>query len=191
MDKVKYINEDVKLENGIDNIFFKLLRNLYSPMLSTSHMKDRYKYTIFIDGVKYPVGIISINKGKNNFMQFALIPQARGRGIAQTALKKIVKIAKVKRVDWGCKKNNYPSLKILYDFNGGIFDNVVKDNRRKSYEGFFCVNKDVSKNMRNNLLLILPESRKRYFKWLELEYNKRLKEQNELNAFLKEYTKWK
>lgn len=177
---------NINLKEGIDENFFSLLNALYKPLLSKSHLKDRYKYTIFFDSIAYPVGIISINKGKNTFMQFAIIPEMRGKGIAQKALEEVIKLSGVQKVGWGCKKINYPSLKILYDFKGGLFDNVVKNKKRKSYEGYFRVGKPVSTKIYKNLEKILPDSRKLFNTWLK-EYKRREKEHKELSNYLKRY----
>jgi len=95
-----------------------------------------------------PIGIIQINRKKNTFLQIALIPSLRGKGLAKKVIEKVIENIKVEKVDWTSHKYNYPSLKLLQKFNGGIFDN---QETRVNKEGFFRVNKDVLTNMKTNL----------------------------------------
>jgi len=178
----------ILLIEGIDTEFFNLLDALYKPFLSASHLKDKYKYTIYDSNIRYPIGIISINKGKNTFMQFAVIPEMQGKGIAHIALDKIINISNIKKVGWGCKKSNYPSLKHLYNRKGGLYDNVLKDKRRKSYEGYFRVEKPVSSNMLQNLESVLNTSKADFNDWL-VEYGKRKHEEKKLMEYLSKHEK--
>lgn len=180
---------NVRLIEGIDEKFFLLLDALYKPMLSREHLKDKYKFTIYLENSDIPVGIISINKGENYFMQFALIPEVRNKGIAQKALSKLVDIVQAKRVDWGCKRINYPSLKILHDLGGGLFDNVVKNRARKSFEGFYKPIGKVSEGMRRNLASVLDDSKEIYREWLSNEYSSRHSQQRDLRKYLLSHVK--
>ena len=183
----KYTESDAKLIPGIiDKEFFRLMYKLYRPMLSKDHLKDKYQFTIFIKNIKHPVGFITISK--TPFIQLAIIPKFRGKNVAQIALRKLIKNLKVDKINWTCNKNNYPSLKLLYDFGGGIFVNTIKNKKRDSYEGFFRVNKNVSKNMRTAIESVLPETKEKYIKWLNNEFNKRSKELKELEHYLKNYS---
>ena len=101
------------LKNGIDKKFYKLLSDLYNPFLSSQHLHDRFQYTVFGEGVSYPIGLVSVNKGKNTFMQIALIPDLQASGIGRIVLSELIKATKLKRIGWSCEKNNYPSLKLL------------------------------------------------------------------------------
>jgi predicted TIM-barrel fold metal-dependent hydrolase len=174
----------IRLQEGIDIKFFKLLKDLYAPLLSSHHLNDRFQFTIYSDEYPFPVGIISINQGKNSFMQFALIPDARGRGIAQDALMKITSMTKSERVGWGCQRINYPSLKILHDYQGGIFENSTKNSKGKSYEGFFRIDKPVSTKMQDALAMVLPASNAGYQIWLKSEYAARNKQRTALRNYL-------
>lgn len=179
----------VYLQEGIDRRFFRLLSALYAPLLSAHHLKDRFQFSIFSSEYPFPLGIISINRGKNCFMQFALIPDCRGRGIAQEALDEIVRNTNTSRVGWGCKRFNYPSLKILHDRKGGIFENSAKNAKGKSYEGFLRVDGEVSAKMRTVLASVLPSSKKEYQKWFMNTYAFRDKELLALRKYLFGYIK--
>lgn len=175
---------NIRLQEGIDREFFDILKSLYAPLLSVHHLKDRFQFTIYANEYPFPIGTISINQGKNSFMQFALIPDARGREIAQQALRMVIAKTKTERVGWGCQRINYPSLKILSEYQGGIFENSAKNHSGKSFEGFFRVGKPVSPKMRTVLARVLPTSREGYQKWLRSEYAPRKKERAVLRRYL-------
>ena len=177
----------IRLKEGIALPFYRLLHRLYRPFLSASHLEDRFQFTVFENGCPYPVGLVSINKGRNTFLQIALIPESMGRGIAHEAIVDLLALTNIHKVGWGCKRHNYPSLKLLKSFEGGLFDNVVKNKSRKSYEGYFRVGKPVSDNMRANLDMVLHDSRRRFEEWLH-EYHGREAERQALEEYLRKYS---
>lgn len=174
----------IYLQEGIDNSFFRVLSALYSPLLSAYHLKDRFQFTIYSSKYPFPLGIISINRGKNSFLQLAVIPESRGRGVAQQAIDEIIRITETRRVDWGCKKFNYPSLKILHTRKGGIFEKSSESHRGASHEGFFRVDKEVSMKMRDALAQVLPSSKEEYQRWHATSYVLRHKERLALRKYL-------
>ena len=172
----------VKLIKGIDRTFFNLLYDLYYPLLSKSHLKDKYQLTIVDKDSNKPIGILQVNYGKNRFVQIALIPNLRQKEIAKQIILQFMNKANYDKLDWSASKINYPSLKLLYNLGGGIFVNSLK---RKTYEGFLRKNKIVSERMRKALEKVLPESKKLYDEWVIHEYNNRKKEKQMLSTYLR------
>lgn len=157
--------------------------------MSSAHLKDRFQFTIFLKGLEYPIGIVSINKGGHTFTQIALIPEMMGKGLGKYVYFTLLNLPQtkdIKKVDWTAKRENYPSLKLLYELGGGIFeDNIIR--QRRSYEGFFRVNKKVSEKMRECLEKVLPMSKEWYKEWYQKEYSSRKKELILLREYLEEY----
>lgn len=179
----------VTLREGIYDKFFKALKNLYSPLLSTDHLRDRYQYTVFSSDYPFPIGIASLSGGPSRFMQFALIPELLGNGLGHVVLDELIKVTGVTRVDWGCKSINYPSLKVLRERNGGLLEGSVKRRNGKSYEGFFRVNGEVAHKMQNALTSVLPLAKQQYSEWLRNEYYTRSKERLLLKKYLLSHVK--
>ncbi|HBM45604.1 MAG: hypothetical protein UT05_C0005G0033 [Parcubacteria group bacterium GW2011_GWF2_38_76] len=182
-------SQKIKLTEGIDRDFFNLLFNLYYPMLSKGHLKDRFQYTIKSDKRLFPIGFISVTKKGNSFMQFALIPEVRGQGIAIEALKQILKYTKTDKLGWSCNKANYPSLKFLSNLEGGIFEGYGKVSG-KNYEGFCRPGKKITnKKMSKALMEALPKCKEKYSEWLKKDYLIRKKELKDLNTYLSSFNK--
>jgi len=152
-------NNDFFIESKIKIEFFNLLKNYYGRLLSTSHLKDKNQFTIFSSKTRLPIGILQINRGKNTFLQIALIPSLLGNGLAKRVIEKAIDNIKLKKIDWTAHKYNYPSLKLLKLFNGGIFDGQEK---RENKEGFFRINKTISSNMIQNLDVAIKEAKKKF-----------------------------
>lgn len=174
----------ITLKNGIDKKFYKLLSDLYNPFLSSQHLHDRFQYTVFGDGVSYPIGLVSVNKGKNTFMQIALIPDLQASGIGRSVLDELVKLTGLRRIGWSCEKNNYPSLKMLCSLGGGITENSVKQKKKKTFEGFFYSDKPVSKKLRDVAASQLESTQREYKLWKEEIYLKRSQELVSLRKYL-------
>ena len=188
--KNSFNEKDIVLTQGIDKKFFQLLKKLYSPFLSSTHLKDKFKFTIFFKDLEYPIGVVSLNKGENTFTQIALIPEMMGKGLGKYVYFTLLNLPEIKKfvqkIDWTAKRENYPSLKLLYELGGGIFeDNIIR--QRRSYEGFFRVNKKVSEKMRECLEKVLPMSKEWYKEWYQKEYSSRKKELILLREYLEEY----
>jgi len=172
----KYTKGHIEVIDGIDKKFYMLLHNLYKPFLSTGHLKDRGQYSIYLD--KKLVGFIQ--RGK--FLQLAFIPDMRGRGISKRALEILVQKYNIDKIGWTADKHNYPSLKLLYELGGGIYKD---DNSRKKVEGFYKPNPNNSDKKYNALLKPIVDKAKILYKsWVSTEYDKRYKEQKELNEYL-------
>jgi len=179
----------ITLCKGIDDEFFKALKNLYSPLLSTNHLRDRYQYTIFNSEYPFPIGIASLGGGPSRFMQFALLPELRGKGLGHAVLDELIKVTGVTRVDWGCRSINYPSLRVLQERNGGLLEGSVKRRNSKSYEGFFRVNGEVASKMQKALTSVLPLAKEQYLEWLRNDYSTRSKERLLLKKYLASHVK--
>lgn len=175
------------LKNGIDKKFYKLLSDLYNPFLSSQHLHDRFQYTVFGEGVSYPIGLVSVNKGKNTFMQIALIPDLQASGIGRIVLSELIKATKLKRIGWSCEKNNYPSLKLLCSLGGGVTENSVKQKKKKTFEGFFYSDKPVSKKLREVATSQLENAQREYKQWKQEIYMRRTAELTSLRRYLLSY----
>jgi len=174
----------ISLREGLDKKLYKLLSDLYSPFLSAQHLKDRFQYTIFDDSVPFPIGIVSVNKGKNTFLQIALIPDLQAAGVGRLVIDELVKETKLRRIGWSCEKNNYPSLKLLCSLGGGVTENSVKQKKKKTFEGFFYADKPISKKLRDIAAAQLANTRQEYGKWVRDEYKARSSELRELRRYL-------
>ncbi len=174
------------LQQGLDERLFKLMNRLYRPFLSTRHLKDRFQFTVFCDEVSFPVGIVSVNKGSDTFMQIALIPELRGRGAGRAIIELVIRETGLEKVGWTCEKNNYPSLKTLVALGGGVFESSVRQKSKKTYEGFFYANKEVSRKMHAFALGALDDAKTRYVEWVRSEYSARSDELLALRRYLLE-----
>lgn len=178
---------DFYLQHGLDEQLFKLLNKLYRPFLSTRHLKDRFQFTVFCDEAPFPVGIVSVNKGSDTFMQIALIPEMRGFGAGRTVIKLMIEETKLAKYGWTCEKNNYPSLKMLTSLGGGIFESSVRQKSKKTYEGFFYAEKETSRKMHGLALDSLNDAKTEYAKWVQTEYSLRTRDLVELRQYLLGY----
>lgn len=174
----------VVLQKGIDPAMFKSLTELYAPMLSSYHLRDRFQFTAYINGYPFPVGIASMSAGTSRFLQFALIPEARGQNLSHEILDELIKLTGATRIDWGCKRLNYPSLKLLQERNGGLLEGSVSHRNGKSYEGFFRVSGGVSSKMQGALTRVLPQAREQYVEWVKDNYEPRRYERLSLKRYL-------
>lgn len=174
------------LQRGLDERLFKLMNRLYRPFLSTRHLKDRFQFTVFCDEVPFPIGIVSINKGSDTFMQIALIPELRGRSAGHAIVELAVHETGLAKVGWTCEKNNYPSLKTLVSLGGGVFESSVRQSSKKTYEGFFYADKKVSRKMHAFALDALDDAKTRYVEWIRSEYSARTDDLIALRRYLLE-----
>lgn len=177
----------ITLKKGLDKKLYKLLSDLYRPFLSAQHLHDRFQYTVFEDTIPYPIGLVSVNKGKNTFMQIALIPDLQASGIGRIVLDELIKATKLKRIGWSCEKNNYPSLKLLCSLGGGATENSVKQKKKKTLEGFFYSDKPVSKKLREVATSQLQNAQREYKLWKQEIYMRRTAELASLRRYLLSY----
>ena len=172
------------LHEGMDRKLYNLLSDMYDPFLSAQHLKDKFQYTVFSDEHTYPIGILSVNKGKNTFMQIALIPDQQGKDIGRLALAELAKKTGLRRIGWTCEKNNYPSLKLLCSLGGGVTENSVKQKKKKTYEGFFYTDKPISKRLRDVAIGELERAKLLYGDWQRSVLAKRSRERMALREYL-------
>jgi len=173
-------NIEFYLEKKIDFPFFKLLKKYYGSLLSNSHLKDRLQYTIFNKKTRLPIGILQINRGKNTFLQIALIPSITNKGLGKKIIEKAIQENNLKKIDWTASEYNYPSLKLLQKFGGGIFDG---QENRKSKEGFFKPSKEILPSMKNNLANAVKEAKQKFKKSDYLNNNIK----KEIDQYIKNY----
>ena len=170
----------ITLSPGIENEFFKLLNTLYAPFLSAAHLKDKFQYTVYLDNYPFPVGIVSASK----FVQIALIPSLHACGVGEMVIREFVRVTNQKRYGWTCKKENYPSLKLLAKLGGGISVNSATSKSKKTFEGFFYPDKAVSRVMQEQIKNALPESHSKYAEWYKNIYLTREHEFEVLHKYL-------
>jgi radical SAM protein with 4Fe4S-binding SPASM domain len=183
------IDDEVEFVENIDPVFFNILLNLYEPFLSASYKKADIQYTVFSKNkFVYPIGIIALNKTNagGKFLEIALIPEFKGGYYSFLIINKFIKLHSFKKIGWTAHKANLPSIKLLKKLNGGFFEKTVKNKRRIEAEGFFRLNNNVSKKMKDSLHSLIPESEMKFKDWLN-EYNTRKKELRILDNFLKGY----
>lgn len=172
---------DLVLKKGIDKKFFNLLFNLYKPFLSKGHLKDRYQYSVFLKNKL--IGIFQLESSLAKFLQIAFIPDFKDRGLARRVIYLVVEKLEVDKIGWAAYKSNYPSLKLLYNMGGGVFEGALKSTTKK-VEGVVKFKIKNNKKINDNLSQILEDSKKSYFVWFK-EYKKRKKEIEELKIYLK------
>lgn len=170
----------VTLSPGVENEFFKILNSLYAPFLSVAHLKEKYQYTVYLEDYPFPIGIVSASK----FIQIALIPSLHAAGVGEMVIREFVRLTNQKRYGWTCKKENYPSLKLLSKLGGGISVNSATSKSKKTFEGFFYSDKAVSRVMQEQIKNALPETYDRYIEWHRDIYLTRERELEALNKYL-------
>lgn len=170
----------ITLSAGIEPEFFKILSSLYAPFLSAAHLKDKFKYTIYLDEYPCPVGFVSVSK----FLQIALIPSLHASGIGELVIRELIQETRLKRYGWTCKKENYPSLKLLSKLGGGISVNSATSKSKKTFEGFFYPDKSVSRVMQEQIKNILPVAHEKYVAWYNDLYVHRTQDMVALNTYL-------
>lgn len=168
------------LHPGIDALFFNLLSKLYSPFLSSAHLKDKFQYTIFLNDYPFPIGFISASI----FIQIALIPSLQAQGVGELAVNEFARLTRLKRFGWSCKKENYPSLKLLSKLHGGISVNSVATKSKKTFEGFFYPDKPVAKTLSKQIDNVLTKTSEAYVSWYHSSYINRTYELEQLNRYL-------
>ena len=183
------IDDEVELIKGIDNAFFDILILLYNPFLSSAYKKADIQYTVFSKKYNYPIGIVALNKTKagGRFFEIALIPSVKGKFYSFLVINKFIKQHPFDKIGWTVHKANLPSIKLLEKLNGGFFGKTVKNKKRIEAEGFFRPEGKVSKNMKQCLNKLIPESTEKFQEWLK-EYGFRKNEFEKLNNYLKEYS---
>lgn len=169
---------NLTLKKGIDRNFFNILFLLYKPFLTKSHLKDPIQYSIFLKNKL--IGFVQIGKKPAIFVQIALIPQIRQKGIAEKVLKLASSSLNLDRFGWTADMSNYPSLKLLFNLGGGVFEGSLKN---KKAEGVWKIKLANNKKLQKNLESILKQSKKDYLIWLK-EYKKITKELKNLEKYL-------
>jgi len=184
------IDDEVQFKEGIDTRFMDFMIKLYKPFLNTSYKKARYRYTV-LSKHKYhhPVGFIAVDRTTPTaqFIEIALIPDLKEKYYALLTLQKLFQTLPFEKYGWTVDKANYPSVRLLEKLGGGFYENTVLNKKRIKAEGFFRVDRPVSKKMQDALQLLKPQAKKKFCEWLK-EYNAREKERQALHRYLEEYT---
>lgn len=155
------VNKNIYLQEGIDAQFFNDLKKHNEPFLNAAHLKDPHQYTI-VDKDN-PIGFIQIGKKPANFGQVAIIPEQQGKQITEKVINAVGKELNLDKIGWTAYKDNYPSLKLLYNMGGGVFDSSLDPNKKK-IEGVLKFKHNISNNSRENLKSLLEESKDNYAK---------------------------
>lgn len=103
----------VRLTPGVSD---EMLALYPDASIVQNHQNDPLQYTIVEKGKD--VGFVSIPEERNVLL--ALAPEARGRGLMDEALRKI--IAQHGELEWNVRPRNMASLRLLARMNGGIRD---------------------------------------------------------------------
>lgn len=167
-------SREIVVVQGMDKTFYELLIKIYHPFLLRSHMKDKRQFLIgsLCRGEMSLAGCISI--GDSNFVQIALAPDNQGKGVARKALDMMVEnVLPLKRVGWTAHRSNYPSLKLLKDLKGGIYENCLKNPGRVKMEGFYRPSGEATRKMQDALSRFLPISQEGYGTWRSEHYARR------------------
>ena len=175
------INNNIVLIEGIDKHFFNILLKLYKPFLSSSHFKDPIQFTIF--HLKSIIGFIQIGKSPARFIQIALIPDAKGKGITKDVIFALTKKLEIEKIGWTADKSNYPSLKLLYDL-GGELNTKSLDSKKKKAEGYLRIKKSKIDKESANLKSILSSSKEKFLIWHKEEFDKRKQEMITLHEYV-------
>jgi MoaA/NifB/PqqE/SkfB family radical SAM enzyme len=184
------IDDEVEFKDGIDNTFMDLLISLYKPFLTSSYKKAMYRYTVLSKHkYKHPVGFIAVDRTTAiaHFIEIALVPGLAEKYYSFLVLQKLFRTLPIEKYGWTADKANYPSISLLEKLGGGFYPETVKNKKRIKAEGFFRIDRPVSKNIRAALEQLKPQSKEKFQEWLDI-YDTRKKEKQALHQYLEEYT---
>ncbi len=182
-------NKLIIKKGEIDPRFYNLLHKLYKPMLSKSHMSDKVQYTVYLEGVSYPIAFYQINP-YHKFCQIAVIPQMGGKNIAKQMILECAKRSKKdvgSTIGWACEAFNIPSLKLLHSLGGGIWQ---RPNPEEMTRGTFTLDKTEARVYRARLKEYIDNDKynEQFDEWYQ-EYRNRDKEREALNKYLETFDK--
>jgi hypothetical protein len=184
------------LTPGIDPKFSGILQRLYDPMLTATHARDKFQYTINTlgnyhkDNILGMVSVPDVNKG----LQIALTPLARGKNIAPEVVKNVFDLTGSNILQWNARPSNYASLKALSDLGGGVYsrkapsflDRLLSlDSKPEWINGFVRKDGIVSEIEKQRLSDALFKSRPLYDQWVANDLAKRQPIYDELINYLR------
>jgi len=148
---------DIRLVGGKDEKLFDLLIERYKPwMLKDFKNGAQYLITVKVGSERKNIGVVSI--WKSDFVQLAIAPQFTGHGFGLAAMKQLGKLSGVERIRWSSDRSNKPSLKLLRDLGGGVYESGADDTKQKSVEGhYFTDGKRVPSSMTEALDRVIAE----------------------------------
>ncbi len=172
---------------GVSQQFFKLLYNIYKPLLSPKLLRTT-RYTIYEQqrNFIYPIGFMAYGIGNFkhcNFLQLSFIPLKRHNMYSAKVIAESNFLQTLDDINIAIFQENYPALKTLKNMNGFIYEKEKLPTNQIVYRGVFNKNKIIK--ISNNLLdEAIIDSIPLYNEWLQLKFNKRKDQLKIINQYV-------